>query len=78
MVISRAELIQVITVYDYTLEDVAALLNVSEGHVCNVVNGKKRFTERLANRLVTEMQLTDAKLQRIKDLHAELSGVRGN
>ncbi|WP_026677222.1 helix-turn-helix domain-containing protein [Fictibacillus gelatini] len=71
MTLTVTDLQEIKEVYGYTLVDLGALLGVSDAHINNILKGKRRFTERLINRLVTELDLTDSKLSRIKSIYHE-------
>ncbi|MDM5197869.1 hypothetical protein QUF79_07555 [Fictibacillus enclensis] len=71
MTLTTKDLLQIKCVYGFTQMDIASLLGVSDAHISNVIKGKKRFTERLSNRLINELQLTDSKLTRIREIYRE-------
>ncbi len=63
-------------VYHLTMDEYGLLLGITAAYVNNIEKGKCRFTERVKQRLVEELELTPEKLQRILSIYDEyqLSG----
>ncbi|ADC48961.1 hypothetical protein BpOF4_04485 [Alkalihalophilus pseudofirmus OF4] len=58
-------------VYGLTLVEMSSLMGVTDAHLCNIENGKRRLTDRLILRLKRELELTEKKLDRIMSIHSE-------
>lgn len=63
-------------VYRLTLEDMAALCDVSISLISKVENGHRKLSDRLQQRLVNEFELTPDKLARILAIYNE-TNIRG-
>lgn len=63
-------------VYRLTLEDMAALCDVSISLISKVEKGHRKLSDRLQQRLVNEFELTPDKLARILEIYNE-TNIRG-
>lgn len=60
-------------VYRLTLADVAALLDVTESHICRIERGERPISDRLLRKFTSELSLTPDKLARISAIYAEIT-----
>ncbi|MFF8783315.1 helix-turn-helix domain-containing protein [Streptomyces sp. NPDC015140] len=63
-------------VYRLTLEDMAALCDVSTSLIHKIENGQRNLSDRVQQRLVNEFELTPDKLARITAIYEE-TNIRG-
>lgn len=63
-------------VYRLTLEDMAALCEVSISLIHKIENGQRNLSDRVQQRLVNEFELTPVKLARITAIYHE-TNIRG-
>lgn len=58
-------------VYRLSLAEMAALLDVSESHLCRIENNERSITSAVRRNLIDEFGLNEAKLVRILELYDE-------
>lgn len=60
-------------VYRLTLDEMAALLNVSKSHLCRIEKSERTLTPTIRGHLISEFHLTPDKLAKILRLYDEFS-----
>ncbi|AOK88965.1 helix-turn-helix domain-containing protein [Paenibacillus polymyxa] len=59
------------SIYRLSLADMAALLGVSESHLCRVEKGERVMNDGMRQRCINELELSPEKLNRLLSLYDE-------
>lgn len=73
MNITSEQFCKIKAVYRLTNEEMGALLGITGPQVSRIINGRRRLTADVAQRLAVELQLTPAKLARILEVYDEFN-----